>query len=534
MKRFWLVLLSLGLIVAFSTSAMAVDLKFSGEYYAAGMYLDRVGVNNTAYDYVYYKKNTATGSASLPPWITASGTKGQTADTSTAFFFQRLRLNTTFIVHPGLFLTTRADVMERAWGAPRYGSTVATYAAGTTTPATGVVSAPADVLSAGTRAENENIAIDLMYVTYISPIGIFLAGYQIDGAWGTVFGDSSQPTAKIGYILPIKGFTLGIQTGKNPEGERSYGTWNGAVTDGAVDRDNNFYTAFVKYNWKGGEAGLLGKYIRNATNRNAFAGYAALAPYSPYTGVDYALLGDTGVKVNQYILVPYAKAQLGPVALQGEFTYVWGKADYEGRPDLLPTTAWGGLAAAGPMQDADLSMMSAWIDATADFGIAYVGGTFAWMSGDDPSSLDKTEGGLTGGLDWNPCLIMFNADRNYWVGGISGYDSTSNGAPMSNAFFAQLRAGVRPIDKLDIMLSGSWAKADKTPAGTWAGREYGWEVDLTGTYKITNNLSYMLGAGYWFTGDFYKGVGMGTTYGDLNNVEVKDNFMVINKLTLTF
>ncbi len=41
MKRFWLVLLSLGLIAAFSTQAMAVDVKFSGEYYAAGMYLDK-------------------------------------------------------------------------------------------------------------------------------------------------------------------------------------------------------------------------------------------------------------------------------------------------------------------------------------------------------------------------------------------------------------------------------------------------------------------------------------------------------------
>ena len=41
MKRFWLVLLSLGLIAAFSTTVFAVDVKFSGEYYAAGMYLDR-------------------------------------------------------------------------------------------------------------------------------------------------------------------------------------------------------------------------------------------------------------------------------------------------------------------------------------------------------------------------------------------------------------------------------------------------------------------------------------------------------------
>ena len=41
MKRFWLVMLSLGLVLAFSSSAMAVDVKFSGSFYAAGMYLDK-------------------------------------------------------------------------------------------------------------------------------------------------------------------------------------------------------------------------------------------------------------------------------------------------------------------------------------------------------------------------------------------------------------------------------------------------------------------------------------------------------------
>ena len=52
MKRFWLILLSLGLIVAFSTSAMAVDVKFSGEYYAAGLYMDKVSLNKQVYIYV--------------------------------------------------------------------------------------------------------------------------------------------------------------------------------------------------------------------------------------------------------------------------------------------------------------------------------------------------------------------------------------------------------------------------------------------------------------------------------------------------
>ena len=37
MKKFWLILLSLGLVMAFSVSAFAVDVKVSGEYYAAGL-----------------------------------------------------------------------------------------------------------------------------------------------------------------------------------------------------------------------------------------------------------------------------------------------------------------------------------------------------------------------------------------------------------------------------------------------------------------------------------------------------------------
>ena len=44
MKRFWLVLLSLGLVMAFSASAFAVDVQFSGSYFAAGMYLNQTSL----------------------------------------------------------------------------------------------------------------------------------------------------------------------------------------------------------------------------------------------------------------------------------------------------------------------------------------------------------------------------------------------------------------------------------------------------------------------------------------------------------
>ncbi|MCK7509298.1 MAG: hypothetical protein MZV70_38210 [Desulfobacterales bacterium] len=85
MRRFWVVLLLLGLIAAFSTSAMAVDVKFSGEYSVTGMYLDRTSLQ-------------------------------EDVGPSTAFFYQRPRLKTEFVVAPGLSLVTRADIMERASG----------------------------------------------------------------------------------------------------------------------------------------------------------------------------------------------------------------------------------------------------------------------------------------------------------------------------------------------------------------------------------------------------------------------------------
>jgi hypothetical protein len=105
--------------------------------------------------------------------------------------------------------------------------------------------------------------------------------------------------------------------------------------------------------------------------------------------------------------------------------------------------------------------------------------------------------------------------------------------PMTNAWFFQGRVGVKPIPGLDTMLSVSYAKTDQKPTDNgkatghpFIGGTYGTEVDLTGTYKITNNLSYMLGFGYLFTGDYFKGIS--------GSNSVVDDYLLINKLTLTF
>jgi hypothetical protein len=453
MKRFWLVLLSLGLIMAFSVSAFAVDVKVSGEYYAAGMYLNRTNVNDVT----------------IPAVTTVPAKPAVPADVSTAFFYQRLRVGTDFIVSPSLKLVTRFDVMERIWGGARSNS-------GTTL----------DTLSAGTRAENENIAFDLMYVSYDSPIGLFKVGYQLDAAWGTIFMDSANPRGTVAwsytsgpwwYYLGLKKFD-----------DKSFS----AVTSSTqTDLDREKSALAVKYTGKSAEGGLLVGHVRDARSKTASTNTTNLI----------------------YYMQPYTKAKFGPVSVQAELDYFWG--DYP-KEDATPAN------------NQKLELLAGWVDATANFDMFYTGGTIAYVSGDDPSTKDKVEGvpGLVnGGIDWNPCLILFNNDITYWAGGVSGYNSSPIGGPMYNAWFGQGRVGVKPIPQLDAMLSVSYAKADKKPAG-FLNDAYGWEVDATGTYKITNNLSYMLGIGYLFTGDYYKG--------KVADNKVNDDYMLINKLTLTF
>ncbi|OGP88778.1 MAG: hypothetical protein A2031_07170 [Deltaproteobacteria bacterium RBG_19FT_COMBO_43_11] len=439
MKRFWLILLSLVFITVFSTTVFAADVKFSGEYYAAGVYLDKTSL----------KKDTSNDGP------------------STAFYFQRLRVRTDFIVSPGLTLITRFDALERVWGGPR--SSAATTLA-------------AD--SSGTISENENIAFDWAYINYKSPIGVFDVGIMNDGSTGTIFGNSYKPSARIKYAYVTGPFKIALAYTKVKE--KNLTATSPTVT--YTDADNDKYGILGEYMWKDGKAGINVNYYRYAENRPS-----------------------ANNKKVYTLFTPYAIAKIGPVALQAELNYAVGKyQDYEDTTTDVKIREWTG-----------------WIDATATFGPVYFGGTFAYVSGDDPTTTTKREGGdINGGNDWNPCLILFNYyDRTYWIGALAGQGGSTNSGPMTNAFFYQGRIGLRPIADLDIMASLAYAKADEKPTG-YAENDYGYEVDVTATYKITNNLFYMLGVGYLFTGDYFKGTDSVS--------KIDDNYMVINKLTLTF
>jgi hypothetical protein len=260
------------------------------------------------------------------------------------------------------------------------------------------------------------------------------------------------------------------------------------------DTDMDKYCVGGAYIGKWGSAGLLVGWWRYAQARSP---NEATSQVSGFWGA-----------------LPYAIVKIGPVQIQAEIDYVNGKfPKYD--------------SAAG--KDVTIDNLEGWIDATVTLGPVYFGGTFAYIAGDNPNTTDKMEGGaLSGGRDWDPCLILWNYnDRYKWIGTLSGNAGSSNTFGVANAWFYQGRVGVKPNEKLDIMAAFTYATADQPPTATgWVSLNYGYELDVTATYKITNNLSYMLGAGYLWTGDYFKGTDATAT--------VQNDYLIINKLTLTF
>ena len=446
MKRKLLVLLTLGLVMAFSSSVLAADVKFSGNFYVAGMYQDRTTVSKWMYE-------------STSGWDSPS----------TAFYYQRLRVLAEVVVSPGLSLITRFDAMERDWGAPRAGQGI--------TVLSEIMGAPD---SAGSRRENENIAFDWAYIRYASPIGVFTVGYQDDLVWGTKFADNSRPAGKIAWAYTFGGLTLMADVAKLVE-LSSTAKWNTGLTDSDIDK----YSVAAKYAWNKGEAGMKVFYLR-------------------------ALHG-VGINTDIYGVVPYAKAKFGPIAVEAEVDYYWG--------NLVKTDGF----------KMKLESLGIYVDALADMGMFYAGATFAYLAGDKNLIDDNKIKIMSGGMDWNPTLILFNWERTYWAGVTTGSAWFDVGL-WSNAWFYQVRGGVRLIPALDLGASLTYARADKRQLENSliyipnAGKDYGWELDVTANYKITNNLSYMLGVGYLWTGKYF------VEQGD----KALDNYLVINKLTLTF
>jgi len=259
-----------------------------------------------------------------------------------------------------------------------------------------------------------------------------------------------------------------------------------------VDHDSETYGVLGGYKWSKGDGGLYITYSQDTSTAD-----------NP----------STGYKARYWNIQPYVRAVFGIVYVESEFGFLRGKYQEFN------------TGAGGP--DVDYKGWRGYVMANVDLAPAYVGALAFFSSGDDKSTSDKNEGGNKIGTDFQPCLILFNYDLGRWNGLLGGPNSASSTYNTDNVLAGQIFAGIKPIPKLDLKASYTVAQADKDGSSTgWQSKNYGSELDLTATYKIYDNLSYMVGFGYLWAGDWFKGT---------NSAAAIDNdYLLTHKLTLSF
>lgn len=397
---------------------------------------------------------------------------------------QRLRINTIFQVAEGLKLTTRFDAMERIWGQDA--------AIGTPNPTSGV----------GSNQEN-NISWERAFVTFNLGPGFFDVGYQAEGYWSPIaFGNTTGSGPVIRYTAPVGPVTLSAYWENLKESQVN------PVIYGPADWDRLGLQATFK--WKSGQAGIQGIWEHYETNGGETLNFA---------WNNFTLPAGFAANFSVYEVSPFVQAKLGPVDLEGKLYWTIGTIE--------PKT--GG-------DDIDVDGLSAYLNAKVNIGPAYVGAMAAYVKGDDPSDSDATLS-HGGGQDWDPCLMLGNDRFSKYQGGryanTMGWGTDGTGVPFrggwneTNVWIYQGYVGLNPIPKLALKASFTYMAQDERQTAAYRDKHLGNELDITAAYKIYPNLQYMVGFGYLWTGDYFKGVTPSTAL-------VDDNYLLMHQLTLTF
>jgi len=221
MKRLLIGLLAVGLIAAFSMPALALDVKVTGSFFAAG----------------YWESNRALAKDN---------------EAAQRYYAQRLQVNPVFQVADGLRLVTRFEALERVWGQDPVGS---------------------DITASNARntADEQNIAWRRAYLSARILGGTLDVGYMAGGPFGTEFMDYENDVPRIKYTYVMGPWIfLGLtekafsSSAINPNNGRGVGGGEKSIVNGTVDSDYDKYALAAIYKWSGGEAGgLVQRYVLN-------------------------------------------------------------------------------------------------------------------------------------------------------------------------------------------------------------------------------------------------------------------------------
>ena len=295
MKRFLAVLLTLGFIMAFSVSALAVTPDIAGQYYARGWYF------------------------SNPSLLADTPTKEQK---SLSWADQRLRLFLRLKIVEGVTFTSRMDLMETIWGL--------------------------NSSSSFTRANlpDSNIQIDQSFMTVAARLGQFKVGFQsaTPYGWGTGFMDSTGTAPGVAWQRNYGKATVladWFVQGRANNVTAAKTTPPPALANiTGTDVSGDLYDLGFRYKLKSGDAGILWSFFRNAAPARSLTVVNNFQPYvrtklGPIDlGVEgYVMLGrDTvddnpatpEVDVRSKGFFADARYNMGPAYIGGRFFYLSG------------------------------------------------------------------------------------------------------------------------------------------------------------------------------------------------------------------
>jgi hypothetical protein len=370
----------------------------------------------------------------------------------------------------------------------------------------------------------ENIEIMRAYVDVKLGPGSLRVGVHPTGTVGTAFSDNDVSSGLIRYYYFNGPWTGILSLEKQQEKEWSAYSLNTAQASSRADTDYDVIQYFAVYKAATWDAGFGGAYY------NDKGGYFNTFSVTGGTTVS-AALGNNSFK--RYRWVPYFRGTFGGLYLEAEANYWHGDFIAYETAGLTNVTL-GGWSYYGKAQYA--------------IGPAYLGALYVNVAGDDGSTGDKYEGGYPSGREFKPCLILVNSDYDYWAGPISQNWTSWTTSTANNAYTVygagnfnlwQVYAGFKPIQKLELFASysmatmnqkntwdGTFATTGKLNSKNYVDDSLGKEFDITATYKIYDNLSYMVGYGYLWAGDVFKGTNAANT--------VANDWLLMHKLTLTF
>ncbi len=475
MKRFWMLMLSLGLATAFSMPAFGASMDFGGSFRIRGWYND----NQTL------RPDNAAGAG------------------HTSFFEQRLRANGRIRLADGLQINTRFDALEAGWATPRTAFTANDTPNG--------------------RTDAENIQWEIVNMAFKTKFGDFLAGStQAPLSYGTKYWESSEGVRYIiRYTKPVGPFEVRATWEKKAESQ----LWASAARDNQ-DGDSDIYAIAAKYKGKNYEAGMQWQYLLNNTAKvgpaTATAGFSkrlhALQPY--YIGK----FGKLDLQAEGLYIFGDAKKYDAPAGANIDVdARGWGgffNAKYAMGPAYLGVEVSYTSGDDPTTLDKQEGFFSRDFDgATSQSGSTAPKPTLMSQN----TTFNRFFGNFIGALNDGPAATRSDRSR----AGFSNLQADAN----DNSFQYSIFGGYAFTPKWDIFSMLLINRAAETPenrdgSARFVSDDISKELDVVLNYKITGQLTYSVQAAYFWTGDYFKGTNAAA--------QVDNTYVLMHALLLEF